>query len=330
MMKFLFLKNLNRIFLLFFFFFSTNFLFADASFKIKEALASSPRNLDSLAIYKHLASKLKSVNSVKDQADVNKSLAEYAIRSNLFENAGEHYLKCYNLLSPNKDSKKYLLKALKCFILSGNTNKAYSVYGTLISIREAKLSVYDVEGELYLQYLHLKESLSDSTLDFDSIIQILKGYSKNERFAPFKASILFTLWFISNDKEAENIILKQYPKTMEAMLVKGDVIILPTTFWYLLPSNKVYYDEEITLPSLDSSSTKISVPVAYQIGFFKNKENANTQAKKFETQGYVVEIREEKRESGTLYFAVFVIEKDNGNTGIRLKNEGYETFPIFE
>ncbi|MGP1438719.1 MAG: SPOR domain-containing protein [Treponema sp.] len=112
--------------------------------------------------------------------------------------------------------------------------------------------------------------------------------------------------------------------------MKGEAIILPTTFWYLLPSNKTYYDEELPLPSLDSSSTKISVPIAYQIGFFKNKEYANSQAKKLSEKGYVVEIKEEKRESGTLYFAVFVIEKENGNTGARLKNEGYETFPIFE
>ncbi len=330
MMTFLFQKNLNRKFFLFFLFFSTSFLFAEASFKIKEALDSLPKNLEGLAIYKHLVSKLKDVNSAKDQADVNKFLAEYAIRANLFENAGEHYLKCYNFLSSNKDSKKYLIKALKSFILSGNTTKAYTVYGTLVSLREAKLSLYDVEGDLYLQYLHLKESLNDSTLNFDSIIRTLKEYSKDERFAPFKASILFTLWFVSNDKEAENIILKQYPKSMEAMIVKGDVIILPTTFWYLLPSNKSYCDEEIALPSLDSSTTKISVPIAYQIGFFKSKENAKAQAKNFESQGYVVEIKEEKRESGTIYFAVFVIEKENGNTGIRLKNEGYETFPIFE
>ena len=322
-------KSLNKKVFLFLFF--SNFLiFADVSSKITNALDSSPKNLDSLAIYGHLVSKLKGVTSEKDQKDVNKFLAEYALRGGLFENAGEHYLKCYDIEPSIKDSKKYLLKALKCFILSGNEAEAYTVYGKLVSLREAKLSIYDVEADLYLQYLHLKESLSDSTLEFDSIVRILKAYSNNERFAAFRASILFTLWFISNDKEAENIILKQYPKSMEAMIVKGDVIILPTTFWYLLPSNKSYCDEEIALPSLDSSSTKISVPIAYQIGFFKSKENAKAQAKNFESQGYVVEIKEEKRESGTIYFAVFVIEKENGNTGIRLKNEGYETFPIFE
>ena len=304
-------------------------MFADASSKIMDALNSSSKSLDSFAGYKHLVSKLKNIESTKDQKEVNKFLAEYAIRAGLFENAGEHYLKCYNI-EPNKDNKKYLLKALKCFILSGNTTQAYTVYGTLISLREARLSKYDVEADLYLQYLHLKESLNDSTLEFDSVIRILREYSNNERFAPFKASILFTLWFISNDKEAEKLILKQYPKSIEAMLIKGDVIILPTTFWYLLPSNKTYYDEELILPSLDSSSTKISVPIAYQIGFFKNRENANVQVKKLTSQGYTVEIKEEKRDSGTIYFAVFVIEKENGKTGIRLKNEGYETFPIFE
>lgn len=329
-MTFLFQKNSNRKIFIFFLFSLNLLVFADISSKITNALDSSPKNLDSFESYKHLVSKLKDVASSKDQKEVDKFLAEYAIRNGLFENAGEHYLKCYNLTPSAKDSKKYLLKALKCFILSGNTTLAYTVYGTLISNRETKLSLYDLEADLYLQYLHLKESLSNSTLSLDSVVKILKTYSNDERFEPFKASILFTLWFISNDKEAENIILREYPRSMEAMLVKGDVLILPTTFWYLLPSNKTYYDEQLNLPSLDSSSTKISVPIAYQIGFFKNKENANAQVKKLSAQGYVTEIREEKRESGTIYFAVFVIEKENGKTGIHLKNEGYETFPIFE
>lgn len=323
-------KSLNKKVFLFFLFFSSFSLFADISPKIVSALDSSPKNLDNFGIYKHLVSKLKDVNSKKELKEVNKFLAEYAIRAGLFENAGQHYFKCYELDPADKNNKKDLLKALKCFILSGDISEAYTVYGKLVSLRQAKLSNYDVEAELYLQYLLLKESLNDSTLEFNSIIRTLKEYANSERFAQFKPSILFILWFISNDKEAENIILRQYPKSMEAMLVKGDVIILPTTFWYLLPSNKAYYDEELILPSLDSSSTRISIPIAYQIGFFKNKENANVQVKKLTSQGYVVELKEEKRESGTVYFAVFVIEKENGNTGVRLKNEGYETFPIFE
>lgn len=330
-MIFLFLKNLNRKFFLFILLFSGLSLFADATYKIQSALDSSPKNVDSLAVYKHLVSKLQDVSSRKDQKEVNNFLAEYAVRNGFFDNAGKHYLECYNLESPSKDgSKKYLLKALKCFILSGNGTEAYTTHEKLSSLRNTKPSKYDIEADIYLQYLHLKESLTDPSLKFDSVIHTLKVYSKSSIYAPFKASILFTLWFISNNKEAENIILREYPKSMEAMLVKGDVIILPTTFWYLLPSNKTYYDEEVSLPSLDSSSTKISTPIAYQIGFFKNKEYATAQAKKLISQGYVVEIREEKRESGTIYFAVFVIEKERGNTGLKLKNEGYETFPIFE
>ncbi len=325
----LFLKNLNRK--VFFLLFSTFSLFADVSLEIQRALDTSPKNLDSIAVYKYLLTKLKNVSTSKDQKEVNKFLAEYAIRNKLFENAGEHYLKCYDLETSNKDSsKKYLLKALKCFILSGNTNRAYTTYGKLSSLRTSKSSIYDSEADLYLQYLHLKESLSNPSIDFDAVIHILKSYLNDKNFISFKASILFTIWFISNDKEAENTILMQYPKSIEAMLIKGDVIILPTTFWYLLPSNKIYYDEEISLPSLDSSTTKISIPIAYQIGFFKNKEYAVTKATSMRDKGYVVEIKEEKRESGILYFAVFVIEKENGNTGLRLKNEGYETFPIFE
>lgn len=205
----------------------------------------------------------------------------------------------------------------------------HSTYEKLKLLKENPPSIYDLEGDLYLQYLKLSNLLNNSAKGLDKIIDTLKAYSKDSKYKSFRRSILLSLWFISNDEEAEWILKKEYPKSIEAMLVKGEALILPTTFWYLLPSSQSYYVEEDE-SFVPSENVKVSIPKAYQIGFFKYKKYATSQAKKLKDMGFTVEIKEETRESGTLYFAVFVVENEEGNIGLKLKDLGFETFPIFD
>ncbi len=326
----------NKKYLIFFislhlFFFITIPCTSDSSKEIRSALNSSPKTTDSTVIYKHLVSKLKGVSSIKEKEEISIFLAEYATRNNLFKNAAENYLETFNFATVLKEKKrkKYLVKALKSFILAGDMEMGHSIYEKLKLLKENPPSIYDLEGDLYLQYLKLSNLLNNSAKGLDKVIDTLKAYSKDSKYKSFRRSILLSLWFISNDEEAEWILKKEYPKSIEAMLVKGEALILPTTFWYLLPSSQSYYVEEDE-SFVPSENVKVSIPKAYQIGFFKYKKYATSQAKKLKDMGFTVEIKEETRESGTLYFAVFVVENEEGNIGLKLKDLGFETFPIFD
>ena len=67
----------------------------------------------------------------------------------------------------------------------------------------------------------------------------------------------------------------------------------------------------------------------YQLGFYKTKKYAEALAADLQKKHFTPIIKEEMRPSGTVYFAVLVKENAAGDMGLRLKDAGYEAFPIF-
>ena len=70
-------------------------------------------------------------------------------------------------------------------------------------------------------------------------------------------------------------------------------------------------------------------PSYYQLGFYKTKKYAEALAADLQKKYFTPIIQEETRPSGTVYFAVLVKENAAGDMGLRLKDAGYEAFPIF-
>ena len=70
-------------------------------------------------------------------------------------------------------------------------------------------------------------------------------------------------------------------------------------------------------------------PTHYQLGFYKTKKYAEALAADLQKKQFTPIIKEETRPSGTVYFAVLVKENAAGDMGLRLKDAGYEAFPIF-
>lgn len=80
----------------------------------------------------------------------------------------------------------------------------------------------------------------------------------------------------------------------------------------------------------DSASSADSTTVVYQqLGFFRDKANAQTLVERVAKSGFKAEIREEKRASGTVYYAVVVPENADETIGQQLKNAGYECYPVY-
>lgn len=80
----------------------------------------------------------------------------------------------------------------------------------------------------------------------------------------------------------------------------------------------------------ESSSSAESTKVVYQqLGFFRDKANAQSLVDRVAKSGFKAEIREEKRASGTVYYAVVVPENADETVGQQLKNAGYECYPVY-
>ncbi|EEV20863.1 sporulation and cell division repeat protein [Treponema vincentii ATCC 35580] len=146
--------------------------------------------------------------------------------------------------------------------------------------------------------------------------------------------------------------------------MNGTVTVQPSTFWYLMPKSTLAQQPVIggadtktgaarktevisaqpskqSNPSPQSAATAAqsekaaateethAKPTYYQLGFYKTKKYAEALAADLQKKQFIPIIKEETRPSGTVYFAVLVKENAAGDMGLRLKDAGYEAFPIF-
>ncbi len=79
----------------------------------------------------------------------------------------------------------------------------------------------------------------------------------------------------------------------------------------------------------DSATSDSTTVVYQQLGFFRDKANAQSLVDRDAKSGFKAEIREEKRASGTVYYAVVVPENADETIGQQLKNAGYECYPVY-
>ena len=74
------------------------------------------------------------------------------------------------------------------------------------------------------------------------------------------ASILFTLWYITGEKEYSSALQKEFPLSPETAVVKGTAQIMSVPFWYFVPHSK---DSQFEIPKTvfennDTTSTPLS------------------------------------------------------------------------
>lgn len=84
-----------------------------------------------------------------------------------------------------------------------------------------------------------------------------------------------------------------------------------------------------TTGTTGAASADSSKVVYQQLGFFRDKANAQSLVDRVAKSGFKAEIREEKRASGTMYYAVVVPENADETIGQQLKNAGYECYPVY-
>lgn len=275
-----------------------------------------------------------------EKAEAMEFLADYELRIEYFIEAAYHYESAAAFASGEK-KKRLLLDSLKCFVLGNDTEKAFSVYNKIASLSASPKTNADKEALVCLEWLKIAENKNGAEQIQISVLKNLRNYITDPKFRSFHPAILLTLWWLDNDTAAKNTLMQLYPNHIETAAVNGDVLIKPNIFWYLMPKTEnaagalsketENFAEESNSVRAEKNTVHLSdIPRAYQIGFFRNEQYANEQALKLRKKGFTVEIKKEKRQSGTVYFAVFVLEKQNGKTGIILKNEGYESFPVFD
>ena len=280
-----------------------------------------------------IEAEIKKVSSNEEKIIALSVLADYEERFDLFLRAGRHYLEAAEL-SPEKERKTLLTKALGAFLLADNISESSELCrNRLLPIIETPFSKEDIKVLVLFEWLKLKS-------DEKSSLENIKKYVIDSKFSEFHPAMLLTLWWVDGDKKAENTLIKKFPNSIEAAVVRGEAFLSPKTFWYLMPQNRGFKE---SLADSASESVSLSqgetlglaqnneVPAAkfYQTGFFKTENFAKGLADELKKKGFTVTIKKEERGEDA-FFSVLVKDDGKGDIVIRLKSEGYEAVPIFD
>ena len=241
-------------------------------------------------------------------------------------------------------SEQLVLDAVRTSLCAGDYETADRYLNSAVrSSKDEKILAYI---NLYAQWSALCKAQSiDETKD---AVSLLKAYATMDSMRPVEPAVLLTLWYITGDDEYSKSIQKEFPSSPEAGVVTGKVQIMSVPFWYFVPhaggdniaiadesvaiTNEVPADDAKQKPaatdSTDSSDTeKIT---REQCGLFREEPNAKALVDQLKKKGFDAKITSEKRASGTTYFIVVVDENKEGTIGLKLRDAGFECYPVVE
>ena len=294
---------------------------------------------------------IQEVEKAASTADASNQRSLYTFLGSLTEQLGDYgtaaawYAKAAGISAapaPNTPvftSEELVLAAVRCSLSCGESQKAEGYLAFLENSTNEKTKAY---VGLYKMWSTLSTVSSHQQLS--EPVATLQSYATMASMKWVRSSVYLTLWYITGNAEWSSKLQKEYPESAEAAIVTGAAKLLPTPFWFFLPrteiadnsaaENTVVSEKQATGTSsggmLSANTTAEShVIVRQQVGFFRNKENAENLVTRLSEAGFKSDITQEKRASGTSYFVVTVPEDAQKTMGLKLKTAGFECYPVF-
>ena len=296
------------------------------------------------------------VTKIKDPAEKRSVYIYLASLQELlafYDDAQKSYVKAAGIAAgngegmPARSNEQIVLDAVRCALNNGNYAAADSYLNS--AVKKSKNETIQAYIKLYTQWSALCKA--DNVEDTREPIVMLDAYLKLPGMEVVRPAILLTLWYITGEKKYADQIKADYPNSVEMAVVKGDVNLLPTPFWFFVPkkSDTAFSSADMEIKDVKSSkasSSAVSSTVGsnsgaesekdsshsdfnkkdakWQIGFFRTEGNAKALCDELEAKGFDAYIATEKRPSGTVYYQVLVNEDEKGTVADRLRSAGYD------
>lgn len=300
-----------------------------------QSIIESIKNKSIADALEYLESKTLQETDVHNKRDLLCITASLQESSGFFEMAGKNYEKAAALQAGagSESAASLLLNAARCALSYGDFQRA-DTYLSAVARTSVPVEL-GAKIKLYAIWSWLSKITDDAALH--EPVVILSSYIDMKGMETVQSSILLTLWYLTGESSYSNTLVTKYPHSMETAVVNKNVQLMPGPFWYFVPrkSASVIFESAVidTEPDVegkepaDEGSTII---LHYQLGFFRDKDNAKDLMQRLQDSGFSPSIKEEPRQSGTTYFAVIVKESSSKDMGARLKNAGFECYPVFE
>jgi tetratricopeptide (TPR) repeat protein len=150
-------------------------------------------------------------------------LAEVQEKMGDYEEASKNYEKVA--------SQEAFLAAAKTALLYGDSLRCDTLLSRLTQghIKEKLVS----QVRLYAVWSWLVKAQSEDALHEPLVI--LKSYVGMKGMEEEQAAILLTLWYLTGEEAYKVAIEKQYPKSLEFLVLESAASFLPTPFWFFVP-----------------------------------------------------------------------------------------------
>ena len=315
------------------FLFSFSLIFAEAKAKDIKTQAVKKATIEESVSY--VKDQIKSLTVASEKRAAYVFLASLQEQMALYSDAQKSYATAAGIAAadaegmPKKTNEQLVLDAVRCALCCGDWPTADSYLNS--SVRNSKDSQILSYVKLYAQWSALCRA--ENVNDLNEPLELLKAYLKVDSMKSVHPVILLTLWYVTGEKSWADQITKNYSTSTEAAIVRGDVQLLPTPFWFFVPKSGVAEQGTGTFTDV-SSVTSESTPAATttkntkcQLGLFKTESNAKLLCEEVQKKGFDAYVTSEVRASGTTYYIVLV--KDDGTgTADKLRSAGYDCYPV--
>ena len=292
-------------------------------------------------------------------------LASLQEQLSLYDEARKNYANAAGITAghaegmPKKTNEQLVIDAVRCALCCGDYKTADSYLNSAVrNSSDEKIISY---VKLYTQWSALCRA--DNVEQLNEPLELLKAYLKVTSMKSVHPVILLTLWYVTGEDSYSSVLLKDFSDSTEAGIVRGDIQLLPTPFWFFVPKSGVavqgtgsfdYKDDSAdskksdltktvsdeaagskndSADSAGTSSEDSSVVTApkfkkWQLGLFRTESNAKLLSEELKSKGFEPYITTETRASGTTYYIVIVNEDKSGTISDRLRSAGYDCYPV--
>ena len=316
-----------------------------ASQVIQEAVRKSTDGQQSMASIIKDVEQAATTATASDKRSLYTFLGSLTEQLGSYEDAAAWYAKAAGIASApapgtsGLTTEQLVLAAVRCSLSCGDNQQADDYLASLGNATQEETLAY---VRLYKVWSWLCRIQSSQELL--EPVAVLESYSAWESMKQVRPPVYLTLWYLTGRDEWNRKLQKEYPKSAEAALAAGKAAVLPSPFWFFLPRDEAAVNGvaggkagattaasggNSAGTSRSSGGAESHVVVKQQVGFFRNRENAENLAARLKEKGFKPDVSQERRQSGTTYFVVTVPEDKDNSVGLKLKTAGFECYPVF-
>ena len=279
----------------------------------------------------HLSKNIPSLKTDADKKAAFSILGAMQEQAGKYEDAKQSYA-AGAALAGATNSERLVIAAVRCALNAGDFESAQSFLAS--SVKNSKDAGIVALVKLYGQWAVLCKA--NNVGETEQAVATLKSFVDDKTMESVQPSVLLTLWHVTGSSAYSSKLKSQFPQSPEAKIVKGEVSMLPTPFWFFMPRTESALPDIAEIPAEKppaapekpmASGEKV---VREQLGLFRDVSNANALVQKAKEKGFDAKIVSETRPSGNVYYIVVVDEDEGRTVGKKLRTAGFECYPVFE